>query len=89
MKAKIEQVNRYKITIGDAVYEGFEKAGEWEGMIKFAGPAGVLIVQANSSNSNLMDSIFSSVFGEGNKPAADFLVLKASAALLPREKEED
>jgi hypothetical protein len=83
MKAKIEQVNRYKITIGDAVYEGFEKAGEWEGMIKFVGPAGVLIVDAQQES---FSAIFSSVFGE-EPTAADFTILKSSPALLPREKE--
>ena len=33
MKAKIEQINKYRVTIGDKTYEDFKKVAEWEGIL--------------------------------------------------------
>ena len=32
MKAKIEQINKYRVTIDGKTYEDFKKVEEWEGM---------------------------------------------------------
>lgn len=83
MKAKIEQVNRYKVTIGDKVYDDFKKCEEWEGMIKFSGPSGALIVDANKND---FSSIFASIFGEQNNgELVDLDIVKASPSLIPLE----
>ena len=34
-EAKIEQINKYRVTIDGKIYEDFKKVAEWEGMIKF------------------------------------------------------
>lgn len=79
MKAKIQQVNRYKVTIGDRTFEDFRKAGQWEGMIKFEHTTlGTLIVSAPES----FDNIFAKLFGP--PPTCDVVeleILKRSSIL--------
>ena len=83
MEAKIEQINRYKVTIGNKVYEDFKKCEEWEGMVKFSVPDGTLIVDANKND---FASVFTSIFGsEENEDPVDLLVVKASPSLIPTE----
>ena len=79
-KATIEQVNRYRITIGENTYDDFEKCGEWEGMVKFSGPAGTLIV----NDPDTFENTFSTLYGskEQKKPVT-MAILKASPDLVP------
>ncbi len=44
MKTTIKQTT-YSLEIGGKVYDGFKKESEWEGMAKFTGPAGEVIVK--------------------------------------------
>lgn len=74
MEAKIEQVNKFKITIGNKVFDDFEKAAEWEGMVKFKGPAGSIIVDAGIKG---FGELFEELFG-GRKKAQDCEIIKAS-----------
>ncbi len=83
MEAKIEQINRYKVTIGNKVYDDFKKCEEWEGMLKFSGPSGALIVDGNK---NEFAPVFTSIFGsEENEGPVDLLIIKASPSLMPDE----
>lgn len=83
MKAKIEQINKYRVTIGDKTYEDFKKVAEWEGMIKFSGPSGTLIVDANRDE---FKSVFSLIFGDKEtKDPVDLRIVKASLPLIPTE----
>lgn len=75
MKVKIEQVNRYTLTIDGVEHEGFRLAGEWEGMAKYTGPAGVVIV---SKPDNFLN-IFGSIIGESDDT---FELVKATPQLL-------
>ena len=79
MLAKIEQVNKYKITIGGVVHTDFEKSDEWEGMIKFKGPSGVLIV---SKGREEFVPLFSRIFGEETEVLTDLEIVKASPELI-------
>jgi len=84
MKAKIKQINRYEVTIGDKTWSDFERVEEWEGMIKFSGPSGTLIVDKNTYNFN---PIFNGLFGDGKEDtrAIDFIIIKGSDSLMPEE----
>lgn len=81
MKAKVKQINRYQITIGDKTYDDFKKCEEWEGMIKFSGPSGTLIVDGKREE---FDEIFSRLFGSGCEGGdIELDIIKASPALAP------
>ena len=85
MKVKVEQVNRYLITIGDRVLDGFVRCDEWEGMIKFIGPHGTVIVDAGQDK---FENVFESIFGRINKTdPVEFNVLKATTSLLEPVKD--
>lgn len=43
MNVTVEQQNLYTLTIGGTKHEGFKKVSEWEGLVKFQGPAGEVI----------------------------------------------
>ena len=78
-KVKIEQVNRFKVTICGKEYCDFEKVGEWNGMIEFKGPSGVIIVHKEDD----MTATFSTIFGNVKQPAAtDFSIVKISPSLI-------
>ena len=85
MKVKIEQINKYKVTIGDKTYDTFEKAEEWEGMIKFTSPDGIIIVHQR----DVMADLFGGIFGgpKDNPKVAEFDVAKLSPQLIPKEDE--
>lgn len=76
MKAKIKQVNRYEITIGDKTYSDFTKSGEWNGMVEFTSPQGKCIV---SDNTTWLDGIFN--LTDSTKDT-EYDLVKASPSLL-------
>jgi hypothetical protein len=83
VKAKIEQINRYQVTIGDKTYDDFKRCEEWEGMIKFSGPSGTLIVDGNREE---FTEVFSFLFGnKDTKEPVDLDIVKASLSLIPTE----
>lgn len=88
LKATIEQINRYKVTIGDRTWDDFVKREEWEGMIKFSGPSGTLIVDNDEAS---FTSVFNRMFGSSgtNEDPVELVIYKASPNLLPIIKDED
>jgi len=78
-KVTIQQVNKFKVTIGDKTYEDFEKVSEWNGMLEFKGPSGTIIVHKEED----MMATFSSIFGNVKQPdATDFHIAKISPGLV-------
>lgn len=73
---KIEQVNRYTLTIGGVEYPDFKLDSEWEGMAKFAGPEGVAIV----SKPDTLEPFFGQLFGKSE--GSPCTLVKASPELL-------
>ena len=56
MKVTVKQVNSYEITIGGRTFSGFVKDGEeWEGMVKFKGPAGTIIVEESRGSPTVQE----------------------------------
>ena len=82
MKAIIEQINKYKVTINGKTFTDFSKREEWQGMIKFSGPSGTLIVDNCQTN---FDDVFESLFNLGrtddHKPV-EMIIVKASPDLI-------
>lgn len=82
MKARIEQENVYKITIRGETFTDLKKCGEWEGIIKFSGPSGVVIVDGNES---LFESILKSSHGLGDSEEyADLDIVKVSPSMIKK-----
>ena len=81
MKVKIEQVNKYKVTIDGKEYDGFSCDGEWEGFLKFSGPEGELVVHDPKDTS--FDDIFGVMFGAKKERPIEFSVVKITPGLLP------
>ena len=90
MEVTIKQVNRYDITIDGKVHEGFKRDSEWEGLLKFSGPAGVVIVHRQEDLSLAFIDIFGghSKRGVGESPAEEFSVAKISPTLVPKQEKE-
>ena len=85
---EITQVNSYNIKIGDKVHHGFHKTGEWEGMVKFQGPAGELVVfSKEASFVNFFDNVFNTNKSEGEKKS--FTVARITPDLVPLPSEEE
>ena len=82
MKATIEQINKYKVTINGKTFTDFSKCEEWQGMVKFSGPSGTIIVDSIQTN---FDNVFESFFDAGSlkehKPV-EMTVVKASPSLI-------
>lgn len=76
MKAFIEQVNRYTLTINGVKYEGFELESEWNGFAKYVGPKGTVIV---SRPDVLVGDVFANIFGKSDIGCD---VVKASPSLI-------
>lgn len=57
IKAKIESVKRYNITIGEKTFEDFELVSEWNGLGKLNGPQGVLIVDMPSKAEEILNGV--------------------------------
>lgn len=80
MKVTIQQVNRFSVTIGDKTYNDFEKCEEWEGMIKFSGPSGAIVVDKESDR---FTSIFKDIFHPDHETDKfSFNLIKASNGLV-------
>ena len=79
MKVQIKQIDRYEITIDGETYTSFNKVDEWEGMIKFSGVHGTIIVDKNTDE---FSNIFSELFGKKEeRKSVEFLVVKISPKL--------
>jgi len=91
MKVKIQQVNKFQVTVDGVVHEGFEKISAWNGMLEFSGPAGTIIVNEKEKEKEKgkgFAGTFLSIFGDG--PTSDeieFDVVKASPDLIPLKGE--
>lgn len=72
---KIEQVNRYTLTVNGVEYPDFRLDSEWEGMAKYCGPRGVVIV----SKRDHFGEFFRQIVGETEPVACD--LVKASPEL--------
>ena len=84
-KVTIQQVNRFTVTIGGKEYDDFKKVDEWSGMLKFKGPAGIVIVHKEED----MMTTFASVFGNVKQAdATKFDVAKISPNLVPIKLKE-
>ena len=82
MKAKIEQINRYKITVNGKTFADFTKREEWNGMVKFTGSAGVLIVdKCQTSFEDVFESFFNVADSKEYEPV-EMTVVKASPGLI-------
>ena len=86
MKVNIKQVNKYEITVNSKKYTDFEKTGEWEGLIKFSGKQGEVMVSENRDNFN---DIFGNIFGSDDKEKNhEFEVIKITPDLVPIKDKE-
>ena len=88
MKVKIQQVNKFQVTVDGVVHEGFEKISAWNGMLEFSGPAGTIIVNEKEKGKGFAGT-FLSIFGDD--PTSDeieFDVVKASPDLIPLKGEK-
>ena len=82
MKATIEQINKYKVTINGKTFTDFSKREEWQGMVKFSGPSGTLIVDNCQTNfEDVFDSFFAIGPSKVHKPV-EMIVVKASPSLI-------
>lgn len=89
MEVKIERVSTFNVTIGGVTYKGFELEDEWEGMLKFKGPDGTLIVGKAHSTENEMNrfsSFFDALINDpdpfpGRDGVSRHLVIKLSPSL--------
>lgn len=80
MKVTVEQINKYKVTIGGKIYDNFSSCSEWEGFIKFSGPDGVLILADEESH---FTATLETIFGRKEKPKqVELKIVKASPSLL-------
>lgn len=82
MEVKIKQENRYRLTIDGIEHVGFQLESEWEGMAKFVGPKGVVVV---SKPDTFASGIFGEIFGVDPEPSR---LVKASPDLLPKPKKD-
>jgi hypothetical protein len=81
MKVKVTPVNRYEITINGKTYHDFQKREEWEGMVKFSGPAGVLILsQSRTDFEGSIEALFG-IKTEHDRPV-EMDIIKASPDLV-------
>lgn len=81
-KVIIQQVNSFKITIDGKEYHDFEKVSEWNGMLEFKGPSGVIIVHKEED----MLATFATVFGNvKQKKEVEFSIAKISPSLVSTE----
>ena len=86
MKVNIKQVNKYEITVDGKKYTDFEKTGEWEGLIKFSGKHGEVMVSENRDDcNNIFDDIFSS---HKKEKTYEFEVIKITPDLVPTKDKE-
>lgn len=92
LKAKIEHVNSYNITIDGVEHRDFKKGEEWEGMVVFKNPTGEIILDIQDPDP------FSKIFGEifNIKPATldekaevqELRIVKVSNSLMSEELKE-
>lgn len=86
LEVEVTRVNLYDIKIGDKVHKGFRKTGEWEGMVKFQSPAGVLVLAASEVG---FGDIFQTMFGGPVDASTETLVvMRISDALRPAPSKE-
>jgi hypothetical protein len=82
LKARITN-ETVTINIGKLELRGMERVSEWEGMIKFDGPIGELILSQDEPDKSLFDSIFSfKTKNERGPTDRSFTVVKASETIV-------
>jgi hypothetical protein len=78
MKIKLQAEKVFTLTCGKAQVAGMRQVSEWEGLIKLQGPDGVaILVDETSPMVRSLDDAF-------NRPPADWVLLKASPAIVAK-----
>jgi len=78
-KVVIQQINKFKVTINGKTYDNFEKVDEWNGMLHFTGPKGMIIVHKPEN----MFATFATIFGGSDQEVQEeFDLAKISSDLL-------